>query len=318
MQTKDILTLLEDLPGLLIWPEVQRLLPDPDAPLRADWVLPLYSIRALGGNELHMLPLAAALACVQMSIILVDDILDDDPRGHHLSMGSGRAANLALALQAAAHLVIKQGDLVPERIPAIGDCLQTMAFATAVGQEMDVGIISDEDDYWRLVRAKSTPFYATAFELGAIAAGATGQQRAAINKVGMLFGEIIQLLDDMDDAFTTPAKPDWTRQNNNLVILFAKTANHMERDEFIELLKEIHEPDKLMRAQEICIGAGSVSYCIYQMVSRIGQVKECLKKSDIPFSDPILDVFRHHLLPLKYLLHRIGVEIPSEMMSILA
>ncbi len=33
MQTKDILTLLENLPGLLVWPEVQRLFPDPDAPL---------------------------------------------------------------------------------------------------------------------------------------------------------------------------------------------------------------------------------------------------------------------------------------------
>lgn len=318
MQTKDIFTLLENLPGLLVWPEVQRLFPDPDAPLRADWMLPLYSIRALGGNELNMLPLAAALACVQMSIILVDDILDDDPRGRHLSMGSGRAANLALALQAAAHLVIKHGNLAPERIPAIGDCLQAMAFATAAGQEMDVGIIAGEDDYWQLVRAKSTPFYASAFELGAIAAGASTQQRATINEIGMLFGEIIQLLDDMDDAFATPAKPDWTRQNNNLVILFAKTANHMEREEFSELLKEIHDPDKLARAQAICIRAGSVSYCIYQLVSRIDQVKECLKQSDIPFSDPILDVFRHHLLPLKYLLHRIGVEIPSEMMSILA
>lgn len=317
MQTKDILILLKNLPELLVWPEVQRLFPDPDAPLRTDWMLPLYSIRALGGNELNMLPLAAALACVQMSIILVDDILDDDPRGHHISMGSGRAANLALALQAAAHLVIKHGNLAPERIPAIGDCLQTMAFATAAGQEMDVGIIAGEDDYWQLVRAKSTPFYASAFELGAIAAGASTQQRTAINEIGMLFGEIIQLLDDMDDAFAMPAKPDWTRQNNNLVILFAKTANHNERDEFIELLNEIHEPDSLARAQEICIQSGSVSYCIYQMVSRIGQVKECLKQSNIPVFDPILDIFRHHLLPLEYLLHRIDVEIPAEMMSIL-
>ncbi|MBP7962858.1 MAG: polyprenyl synthetase family protein [Caldilineaceae bacterium] len=317
MQTKDILTLLENLPGLLVWPEVQRLLPDPDAPLRADWVLPLYSIRALGGDESNMLPLAAALACVQMSIILVDDILDDDPRGHHLSMGSGRAANLALALQSAAHLVIKHGNLVPARIPAIGDCLQAMAFATAVGQEMDVGIIADEEDYWQLVRAKSTPFYASAFELGAVAAGATGQQRTAINEVGMLFGEIIQLLDDLDDAFGVPAKPDWTRQNNNLVILFAKTANHPEHEEFVELLKEIHEFGKLDRAQEICIQAGSVSYCIYQIVSRIGQVKESLKQSGVLTSDPILDVFRQQLLPLKYLLHRIGVEIPSEVMDIL-
>ncbi len=317
MQTKDILALLENLPELQVWPEIQLLFPDPGAPLRADWALPLYSISALEGNESDALPLAAALACVQMSIILVDDILDDDPRGYHLSMGSGRAANLALGLQAAAHLVLKRGSIVSERLPALGNCLQAMALATAAGQEMDVGLISGEDDYWHLVRAKSTPFYATAFELGAIAAGASSQQCATINEVGMLFGEIIQLLDDLDDAFEVPAKPDWTRQNNNLVILFAKTANHASREEFVGLLKEIHTIDKLKRAQEICIQAGSVSYCIYQIMSRIVQVKQCLKQSNIPFPDSILGVFRHHLLPLKYLLNRIGVEIPVEMMEML-
>ncbi len=318
MQTKDILALLENLPSLHIWPEFQHLFPKPDAPLRVDWTLPLYPIRALGGNESDAIPLAAALACVQMSIILVDDILDDDPRGHYLRMGSGRAANLALALQAAAHLVIKHGTIAPENLPAVGDCLQTMAFSTAVGQEMDVGVIADEEDYWQLVRAKSTPFYAAAFELGAIVAGASSYQRVAINEVGTLFGETIQLLDDLDDAFEIPAKPDWTRQNNNLAILFAKTANHAERDEFIELLKDSHEPDTLIQAQKICIRAGSVSYCIYQIVSRISQVKECLKQSDIPISDPVLGIFRQQLLPLKYLLHRIGVEIPTEVMDILA
>lgn len=317
MQTKDILALLGNLSELQIWPEIKQLFPDPNAPLRADWLLPLVSIRALNGNESDTLPLSAALACLQMSIILVDDILDDDPRGYHLSMGSGRAANLALALQAAAHLVIKHGGLVPERIPAIGDCLQTMAFATAVGQEMDVWIVSDEDDYWQLVRAKSTPFYASAFELGAIAAGASNQQQTAITEIGLLFGEIVQLLDDLVDAFEVPAKPDWTRQNNNLVILFAKTANHGERDEFVDLLRETHEIDKLERAQQICIRAGSVSYCIYQMVSRVDQVNECLKQADVPTPDPILDIFRQQLSPLRELLSRIGVSIPSTVLDML-
>lgn len=318
MQTKDILALLENLPDLQIWPEIHQIFPDPDAPMRTDWMLPLYSIRALGGNESDAVPLATALACVQMSIILVDDILDDDPRGYHLGMGSGRAANLALALQAAAHLTLKFGSIVPERLPAIADCLQAMAFATAAGQEMDVGTISGEDDYWHLVKAKSTPFYASAFELGAIAAGASSQQCTAISEIGMLFGEIIQLLDDLVDAFEAPAKPDWIRQNNNLVILFSKTANHAERDEFIELLNEIHEPDKLGEAQEICIRSGSVSYCIYQIVSRIDQVKERLNQSNVPIPDPILGLFREQLLPLEHLLHRIGIKIPSEIMDVLA
>ena len=40
--------------------------------------------------------------CLQLSIMLVDDILDDDPRGFQIDKGPGWAANLALALQSAA------------------------------------------------------------------------------------------------------------------------------------------------------------------------------------------------------------------------
>ena len=56
----------------------------------------------MGADDAIALPAVAAIACLQISIILVDDILDDDPRGAYHRLGAGRAANLGLAFQAAA------------------------------------------------------------------------------------------------------------------------------------------------------------------------------------------------------------------------
>ncbi len=52
--------------------------------------------------------------------------------------------------------------------------------------------------------------------------------------LGVRFGEIIQIMDDLDDAFQSPAKPDWQRQDNNLAILYAKTADHPAQAQFLD------------------------------------------------------------------------------------
>jgi len=91
------------LPAMAAWPDAAAVFPArPDEPLRFDWQLPVLACRAVGGSEEAALPAAAAVACLQISIILADDVLDQDPRGAHHRLGVGRTANLALAFQAAA------------------------------------------------------------------------------------------------------------------------------------------------------------------------------------------------------------------------
>src|SRR5205814_8273909 len=96
--------------------------------------------------------------CVQLSITLVDDILDADPRGVHLEIGAGETANVSLALQALALHLIGRLDMEAARRAAIMHSLAQMALGTAFGQSLDVQNLSGEDNYWRVLKAKSTPF----------------------------------------------------------------------------------------------------------------------------------------------------------------
>ena len=50
---------------------------------------------SLKGSKEELLFVIAALYSFQKSIILVDDILDNDPRGEHILIGEGQASNLA-------------------------------------------------------------------------------------------------------------------------------------------------------------------------------------------------------------------------------
>ena len=316
MNNRDIHNQLRSIPGLAAWPEILEIIPANDEPLRTDWALPLYALRAAGLETAAALPVAVALACIQISIMLVDDILDDDPRGKHISMGVGRAANLALALQAAAHMAVDGLDATPERRHQVSTCLQEMALATAAGQELDMQPIAGEAGYWRLVSAKSTPFYAAALESGAILGGVSEAARQAIRSLGVRFGEIIQIMDDLDDAFQIPAKPDWQRQDNNLAILYAKTAHHPAQAQFVDLLAHQDDPGFLAVAQQLLIDSGAVSYCLYQIVERYQACMVLLSEADLVDASAILVLYQRQMRPLVRLLHTIDVPLPSELQGL--
>src|SRR5215211_7306449 len=137
-----------------------------------DWRLPVVACQAVGESAEKAVPASAALACAQISIILVDDMLDDDPRGEYHRIGSGRASNFALAFQAAGmDALLTSGASLSTRLEAL-DSLSRMIRITAHGQELDVQNPADEASYWRVVENKSAPFYGCALHLGALLAKA--------------------------------------------------------------------------------------------------------------------------------------------------
>lgn len=320
MNNQTLHTYLQTIVELNAWPEVLNLFPATETALRTDWALPFYSLRATGQPESLAFPVSAALAFIQISIMLVDDILDDDPRGKHLEMGSGRAANLALALQAAAHIALGRLNISAENRYEVATCLQQMALATAAGQELDTQPIDSEEAYWRLVSAKSTPFYAAALESGTIVGGADRETRDMIRSIGVRFGEIIQIMDDLDDAFQMPAKPDWQRQNNNLAILFAKNAEHPQHDDFLQLLDQIiaqpGDVKSLRSAQKILIDCGAVSYCVYQILVRYRTSLAQLAASTLVDIQPILDLHYLQMRPLAQMLHTMNISLPPELQGL--
>src|SRR5690242_12023017 len=88
---------LVQLPAFQEWVQPKTILERFSSSLPRDWILPLVACDAVYGSKQPGIPASAALACVQLSILLVDDMLDEDPRGEYQKIGAGQAANLASA-----------------------------------------------------------------------------------------------------------------------------------------------------------------------------------------------------------------------------
>ena len=82
-----------------------------------------------------------------------------------------------------------------------------------------------------------------------------------LQKLGGIYGEMIQIHDDMHDAMETPANPDWVQGRSPLPILFASLVSHPEQKRFLALVQNITEPAALQEAQDILIRWGAISYC---------------------------------------------------------
>ncbi len=301
------------LPDLAAWPEVSNLFPPDAEGVRTDWRLPVLACRAAGGDGEQSLYACAAIACLQISIILVDDILDEDPRGAYHELGYGRAANLGLALQAAGLALIDRAPVPAGCRAQAASALARAALTTARGQDLDVQNLRGEENYWQVVRTKSTPFYAIALELGGLLAGAEPAQADGLHGVGALLGEIIQIWDDLLDAFAVPANPDWCAGRNNLAILYALTAPHPGRERLSELLGQVDSAARLEEAQQILITSGSVSYCVYLLLQRHHAAQGLLAGLGLPHPEGLAEMLADQLAPLRQWLAELGLALPPEL-----
>ncbi|GBC84969.1 hypothetical protein HRbin11_01409 [bacterium HR11] len=315
MDIEKVKAYIRDLPDVADWPEMNRLLDRSAERLAATWRLPGLVCRALGADAVQALPGAAAVACAHISIVLVDDILDQDPRGLYHEIGEGAAANLALAFQAAAFRCLERAPVEAERRTALLSALAETVFRTALGQHLDVRPWGDETEYWRVLRTKSTPLYGAAFYFGALLARAAPEVADRLRQLGVLMGEVVQLYDDLMDVFQEVPLPDWKRAWNNLPILYALTADHAERDRFRALLDRVDDPTTLREAQAILVRSGAVSYCAYHLVQRQQAARELLKQIPLTETEPLTDVFVHQVEPLVRLFQTLGVEAPWRLLA---
>lgn len=251
-----------EIPSMDSWNEVTSLFCRVASQKPNHWRLPARACESVGGTSKQAVPAALAVACFHLSIILVDDMLDSDPRGEYHRLGAPAAANMACALQAAGLEAVARTNTDPALKLAALTCLNKMVLTTTLGQYWDVQIPADEETYWRVVRTKSAPFFGAALQVGALMGGATPETADRLKELGCLYGEMIQVHDDLNDALAVPANPDWVSGRKPLPILYAQSVPHPEREHFIALCKDVTAPGALEQAQEILIRSGAVSYCV--------------------------------------------------------
>ena len=275
---------------------------------------PLMVARALGQDEELALPAVASIFCSLTSINLVDDILDRDPRGDHVRWGEGVAANLALAFQALAVGILEDtASEQPWRQSAAMSSVASMMAGTALGQNLDLGECSTDEQYWMLVDAKTSPLFTCALKMGALLAGGTVEDAQRIGGLGFYLGRIVQVNDDVGDSLEVPAKPDWRLGSANLPILYASIADHAEKEHFVSLLGQVEDPGVLAEAQRILVESGAISFAFYQVVTTYREARRHLEKVAVPHPDHLQDLLDSHLQPLRSLLTSLNIEMPVEM-----
>ena len=289
------------------WPEMRKILQRIASGRPRDWQLPPMACQAVGAPAEKAIPASAALACAQISIILVDDILDEDPRGEYHRLGNGRAANFALAFQAAgfdALIGSRAGSSV--KLEALNS-LNRMLLTTAHGQELDSQNPSDEVSYWRVVKNKSGPFFGCAIHLGALLGEATRHTAQKLEQLGNLYGEMIQIYDDLNDTMAVPANPDWLQGRKPLPILFALSVNHPDRAKFEELYKNISVGNALQEAQEILIRCAALSYCVDQLLRRHQIAQDIFIEISLPTKEGVDSLMKEVIAPVWKLFESLGI-----------
>lgn len=275
------------------------------------WLLPVKACEAVGGTPDQAIPAAVAFACSHISIILVDDMLDSDPRGEYQRIGAPVAANLACAFQSAGLTALAQcaGETEP-KLMALAS-LNQMILTTALGQYWDIQCPTDEADYWRIVRTKSSPFFGAALHIGALLGGTSVETAKGLKELGDLYGELIQIHDDLNDSLAAPANPDWTQGRLSLPILFAQAVEHEEQARFLELRQEITDDAALLEAQDILIRCGAISYCVDQILRRQQTAQGIIAALALPRRDVLESLLEEVVAPVRKLFDAIDGSLPQ-------
>ena len=289
---------ISNLPVLKAWPETASLLERAASKQPRDWRLPLLACEAVGGTMEQAVPASASVACALIGILLIDDMLDDDPRGEFQRVGQAQAANFAsVFLAASSQAILHSAAGSAVKLRALKS-LNQMIVSVAFGQYLDVQNPANEAAYWHVVQMKSAPFFRTALELGALFGGAPTELVCDIGEIGRIYGEMIQIHDDMNDCMAAPASPDWIQGRSPLPILFAQVVDHPDRSRFLELRQRIPAVEALCEAQEILIKSGAISYCIDQLLHRYRDAQTISTGMKLVHPDKLESILEELIVPV--------------------
>jgi len=300
------------IPGVQEWPELRILLTQAAARGPKHWQLPIRACEAVGKPAERAIPAVAAIACAQISILLIDDMLDEDPRGEYNYAGPAKTANYAAAFQAAGIEALLRSKGQPAAKLSALQNINQMILVLAQGQHLDVQTSINEAMYWKIVEYKSASFFGAAMYLGALFGGAPGETARRLEQIGRLYGEMIQIHDDLNDTLSVPASPDWLQGRSPLPILFAKAVDHPEHSRFLELCGEITDGSALQEAQDILVRSGAISYCVDQLLCRYWAAQDVLSTASLPRRDLMDTLLEEVVAPVWRLFEAIGeTPVPS-------
>ena len=258
-------------------------------------LLTVAAARLSGGEDDACLKLAAAVEFIHTATLLHDDVVDVSNlrRGRvaaHLIWGAASAVLVGDFLFARAfELMVETGSL---------RALQILAKASSVIAEGEVLQLTrahdlnlDQHTYLDIISAKTAELFAASAEAGAVSAGASDVEIAALRKFGFNLGMAFQLVDDALDysgvaeTLGKNAGDDFREGKATMPLLLAIARTGGRETAFWErAIGRLDQTDAdFRRARELIIGTGSLQATI-DLASDYAQTAKAALKA-FPDSD---------------------------------
>lgn len=240
-------------------------------------------------------------------IKIIDDIQDGEERCLAAELGVDAALDAARAALARGIALTAALPLSPDGWRAALHAIGRGIRETAIGQELETAATADFDGYWAMVDRKTPPLVATALELGALAAGADPHRAAALTRLAIPMGRLLQIGDDCHDALDEHAT-DWRAPHLNLLMLFSLLGPR--GSELSALLPHCADPATLRAAQVWLLRDGALAYAMHAQTTMLRELEETLHALALPNPAPFVDSIERQRAETDALLRRCGVEAP--------
>ena len=243
---------------------------------------------------------SASLALAFSGIIILDDILDGDRRfGEAITS----LANMGAVLFSQAYRPLKDISSDPQSVQKANSTLNDLLYAVSMGQALDIQNPDTEEGYWQVARMKSGAFFTGTFILGGIAGQAPEADLETLGKLGLEYGLLLQIHDDLKDALEVPANSDWLNGRFSLPILFAHVVEHPWKERFDTIRKDVDDPELLTEAQKILVRCGALSYGLFQIQKHAESVNALFAELGLQDQSKIRKLFDELIVPAEQMVN---------------
>jgi octaprenyl-diphosphate synthase len=244
------------------------------------------SLFGYDGPRTHKL--AAAVEFIHTATLLHDDVVDESDQRRGKASANAVFGNEAAVLvgdflfSRSFQLMVEDGSI---------DVLRVLSNASAViaeGEVLQLSMLNDisltEEIYFKIIGAKTAALFAAACETGAIAAGATAQQRQKMHDYGYFLGMAFQISDDVLDYGADEAKlgkslgDDFREGKVTLPIIYAlQKATPQQKDFLRKCLQDMQQDENdFSRALDIILSTGGLATSLEKAQGFAAQAALCL------------------------------------------
>tara|TARA_B110000503_G_scaffold142633_1_gene240066 strand:- start:3209 stop:4192 length:984 start_codon:yes stop_codon:yes gene_type:complete len=258
-------------------------------------VLTLAAAEAEGQPAEIAMPAALAVELFHNFTLMHDDIMDEAPlrRGQqtvHHRWDSNAAILSGDAMFTLASIALT--GLNASVLPAALQMFNRTALEVCIGQQSDMAFESREnvtlDEYWNMIRLKTSVLVAASLALGAQAAGASEARIALWYQLGEQLGLAFQMQDDLLDAFGTSATGkqmggDILSDKKTFLRIHAwENASAAQRSEMNRWNGKEHKPqEKVAAMKAMMVDLGSDRVARERMEGCIEAAETCMDALDL-------------------------------------